>query len=255
MSFSLWLLGVFSSSFAAGTLGALVGVGGGIVIIPALTLLWGVDIRQAVAASLIAVVASSNSASVGNLRRDLANVKLAMLLEPATVSGSMAGAMLAGYLPKSSLQLLFSVLLLYVFIVLLRKGKESPEEWGVYEIRRKALGVLLSGFAGLLSGLLGVGGGVVKVPLMSLLMGVPLRVAAATSNLIIGVTASASAMVYLLRGDTIALIAVPVALGTLLGARLGARFLSRISSARIKSIFLAIVFVLLVQMLYRSFFL
>lgn len=253
MSLGLWLVGVYLCSFSAGTLGALVGIGGGIIVIPSLTVLFGVDIRHAVAASLIAVIASSSAASIGNLKRDMANVKLAMLLETGTVTGAIGGALLSAYVSKSFLYAVFALLLAYVLFSLLRKAtsKTSIDE-EVYEVRNKPLGIVLSSGAGLLSGLLGVGGGVVKVPMMNLVMGVPIRVAAATSNLMIGVTAAASAIVYFMRGDTIPLIVLPVALGTISGARMGAKCLHRIPSEKIRKLFIGVLIILLLQMLYRG---
>jgi len=256
----------FAIALGAGFLGSLLGIGGGIIIVPALTLLMGVDIRFAIGASIVSVVATSSGSAVTFVKKAIANVKLAMILEVATVSGALVGAFLGTSLPRENLYLLFGLLLFLVatLMVIRRNAEDSSRApstsdlaraqkldlVGHYEdvrkgqvnyvVRRIGAGQCASFVAGILSGLLGVGGGIVKVPVMNVVMGVPLKVATATSNLMIGVTAAASALVYVTRGDINPFVATPVALGVLAGAQLGSRIMTRIESRIILRLFVVI---------------
>ncbi len=260
------LLGV-----GAGWLGALVGIGGGVVIVPALTLGLGVDIRHAVAASLVAVIATSTSAGGVYLGRGLTNMRLGMTLEVATSLGGMTGGLVAAVLPVDLIAGLFSVVMGVTAVLVLRGAARPPERrvdpaaadetgWeepgalagafadptrgGLvhYRARRLWLGSGVSLLAGSVSGLLGVGGGFLKVPAMNLGMDVPVKVAAATSNFMIGVTAAASVFIYFQRGFVEPLVAVPVALGVVAGS-LAATRLSGATPAPVVKRILAVVLV------------
>jgi uncharacterized protein len=263
-------------SIAAGLLGSLVGVGGGIIVVPALTLLMGVDIRVAIAASIVAVVATSSGAASGYVRQRLTNMRLAMLLEVATAAGALSGALLAAYVPGKSLYVLFGLVLCYTAYSMSRpkdgKQRELPPDHLAdrlklhtsyfdkalnkeisYRVSRTGTGLAVSGAAGILSGLLGIGGGVLKVPVMNLSMGIPLKVCTATSNFMIGVTASTGAAVYFMRGDVQPFVTAPVAVGVLLGAKVGSRGLGHLKSEWIRRAFVAVLLVTAVQMLLKGF--
>jgi uncharacterized protein len=264
----------FVVSLGAGAVGSLLGLGGGIIVVPALTLLLGVDIRFAIGASIVSVIATSSGAAITYIRKNLAHLKLAMLLEVATVSGALVGASVAGMISVGTLYLLFGLLLFFVASMMLRRNKveiiqpsqgelllarrldlvgtvDGGPSSSSYVIRNVPLGLFASSGAGIMSGLLGIGGGVIKVPLMNLAMGVPLKVASATSNLSIGLTASASALIYFSRGDINPFVVAPVALGVLLGAQMGSRLMGRIDSHWIKKIFVFLLLGVGIQMCWR----
>jgi uncharacterized membrane protein YfcA len=273
-------LGVFS-----GMLGALVGIGGGIIVVPALVLLFGFDIKLAVAASLVTVVATSTTAGSVYVGKGLANMRLGMSLEVATTLGGLSGGLAAALISPSILSGLFAAMMGVTAALLLRKEKEAKpaaaindppvnnevpsghEEPGAlagsyfdgerkqvveYRAVRLWLGGVVSFGAGVVSGLLGVGGGFIKVPAMHLGMRVPIKVAAATSNFMIGVTAISSLFVYLARGYVHPAIAAPVALGTAAGSLYGTRLAKTISAKTLKYLLAAILVVVGVQMLLRA---
>jgi len=257
-------LGIFAVSLAAGVLGALAGVGGGILVIPALTGLFGVDIRLAIGASIVSVIATSSGAAAAYVRDRLTNLRIGMFLELATTSGAVIGALLAAVVSPTFLYLLLGiVLLLSAAMQMFRLGEELPDvatpsatdlRLGLggsypdrrlgrevrYEPRRIPLGFALMGVAGLVSGLLGIGSGALKVIAMDGAMRLPMKVSSATSNFMIGVTAAASAGIYIGRGDVDVRIAAPVALGVLAGAFLGARLLGRLSNRGVRRIFVPV---------------
>lgn len=263
---------VFTASIAAGVLGSLLGLGGGIIVVPALTLALGVDIRYAIGASIVAVIATSSGAGAAYVRQHLANIRVGMFLEAATTLGALGGAFLAGVIGGRWLYLVFSTVLAYTALAMWRHdgtdGPRPPRPDAVadalalhgsftdeatgreigYRVCRSGLGLLLSGVAGLLSGLLGVGGGVIKVPAMVLGMRIPVKVASATSNFMIGVTAAASAGVYFARGDIDPYIAAPTAIGVLLGSVAGARLMHRVNASVLKTSFAVVLIVVAVQM-------
>ncbi len=271
----IFTLLVAAISVSAGLLGSMVGVGGGVIIVPALTLLMGVDIRHAIAASIIAVIATSTGAAASFVRRRIANIRLGMLLEMATASGALCGASLAALLPGRFLYLLFGCLLAYTSWNMGRPRRGSPGAAEPdpladrlrlhssyydpavggevsYKVARTRLGLLIGWLAGVLSGLLGIGGGVLKVPVMNLAMGVPLKACTATSNFMIGVTAATGAAVYFVRGDVLPFVAAPVAVGVLLGAHLGASLSGRTKSHVIQYAFVGVMLVASVQMIWRG---
>ena len=241
--------------FLAGGLGSIAGVGGGIIITPVLVLFFHVPLPNAVAASLVAVIATSTAASSVHVERHVTDVRLAMTLELTTTLGAAAAAIVAAHINHRVIAVIFIVFLLYSAYSMLRKqlheGAESgamPESWqpgDVYQVRNYPAGLGIALIAGSVSGLLGIGGGPIKVPAMYLIMGVPLRVATATSNFMIGVTAATSALVYYGRGDLRMDIAGPLVVGVFSGSLIGARIAPRLKTH-------AIAYVLIVLMVYLS---
>ena len=226
--------------FFAGLLGALTGIGGGVLLTPILALHFGIPIREAIGTSLVAVITTSVASSSVHLQRHTTDIRLGMTLELATAFGAAVTAYLVGYFNRNFLEGLFVAFLLYSAITILTKGDQSrPDDESSpyvtgevsippYEPKNYPLGLSASLVAGALSGLLGIGGGPIKVPVMYIFMNVPLMVATATSNFMIGVTAAASAMVYYRRGDILVEFAAPLAVGVFLGSLLGARLAPRI---------------------------
>jgi uncharacterized protein len=238
--------------FFAGLLGALTGIGGGVLLSPILALHFGIPIRQAIGTSLVAVITTSAASSSVHLQRHTTDIRLGMTLELATSFGAAITAYLVGYFNRNALEGLFAGFLLYSAVTILRRGgKIKPEDElppaangevviPPYEPQRYPLGLGASLVAGALSGLLGIGGGPIKVPVMYLFMNVPLMVATATSNFMIGVTAAASAIVYYKRGDILVQYAAPLAVGVFLGSLLGARLAPRIHSRYVVYLLVAI---------------
>jgi len=247
LSALLVLLGFF-----AGLLGALTGIGGGVLLSPLLALHFGIPIRQAIGTSLVAVITTSAASSSVHLQRHTTDIRLGMTLELATSLGAAVTAYLVGYFNRNVLEGIFAGFLLYSSVtILLRRGKVKDHDelparsnWETvippYEPRRYPLGLGASLVAGGLSGLLGIGGGPIKVPVMFIFMNVPLMVATATSNFMIGVTAAASAIVYYRRGDILVDIAAPLAVGVFLGSLLGARLAPRVQTKHIVYLLVAI---------------
>ncbi len=242
--------------FAAGSLGALTGIGGGIVVTPILTLFFGVPIHQAIGTSLCCVIATSSGAAAQYVEHRLADIRLGMTLELATTAGAVSGAFIAGLLSREALSILFAALLVYSGGAMVRRslrdGAENSTEPGEYRIRRLPLGLLGSAVAGLISGLLGIGGGPVKVPVMYLWMDVPFKVATATSNFMIGVTAAASAFVYYSRGDVRLPLTAATATGVFAGASAGTYLMRRASSRSLTLLFSIVLFGLAVMLVERA---
>jgi uncharacterized membrane protein YfcA len=269
-------LAIFGVSVVAGIVGALAGVGGGILIIPALTLLFGVDIRLAIGASIVSVIATSSGAAAAYVRDRLTNLRIGMFLEVATTSGAVVGALLAAIVAPALLFVALGVVLLFsAALQLTRLGEELAEaepptalalRLGLgatypdsrlggevaYSPRQIPLGFALMGLAGLVSGLLGIGSGALKVVAMDGAMRLPMKVSSATSNFMIGVTAAASAGIYVGRGDVDVRIASPVALGVLVGAFFGARLLGRLSNRHVRRIFVPVLAVIGLETLLRG---
>ena len=240
----------------AGGVGALTGIGGGIIITPALTLLYNVPIHYAIGTSLCCVIATSSGAAANYIEQKLSDIRLAMTLELTTTVGAVGGAVVAGVLSRETLAVFFSVLLAYAGATMVRRslkaGPVEDDRSGSYKVRHLPLGLLGSGVAGTISGLLGVGGGPVKVPIMYLVMGVPFKVASATSNFMIGVTAAASAFIYYSRGEVRPFITAPTAIGVVLGAGLGTRLMRRTPSRWLVALFSCIMFYLAAVMIWKS---
>jgi uncharacterized membrane protein YfcA len=261
---------VFVVSIAAGFLGALTGLGGGIVVTPALTLFLGVDIRYAIGASLVSVIATSSGAASAYVRDGLSNIRIGMFLEVATTAGAICGALLASKTPTNALAILFGVVLLHAAWQVIQAKKEqhreqakdtlaehlqlngvyaAPEGTINYRVSRAKSGFGLMYVAGVLSGLLGIGSGALKVIAMDSIMGLPFKVSTATSSFMIGVTGVASAAIYLKRGYIHPLIALPVMLGVLGGSMLGARLLPRMPVMTLRRIFAVVVVLIAAQMI------
>jgi uncharacterized membrane protein YfcA len=256
-------------------LGSVLGLGGGIIIIPFLTLVWGVHIRYAMGASLIAVIATSSGAAAAYVKDNLTNIRLAILLEVATTLGALGGVLWVPKLPIRVLYLLFSIVAVYGAFMMMRKREsygilKSGDRWAKklrldssypdralrrnveYGVQHVGLGFVLMGFAGVISGILGIGSGVLKVPAMDLAMKLPIKVSSATSSFMIGVTAVASAIVYFVRGDIVPLLAVPVALGVVIGSLVGTRVMTRLPAQAIRILFVVLLTVIAVQMMLKA---
>lgn len=263
-------------SVAAGILGAILGLGGGVILVPFLTLAMGLDIHYAIGASLISVIATSSGAAATYVRSKISNLKIGLFLSMATTVGAISGAYLAGIIPTRVLFIIFGVVLAYSALAMFRKRKtELPV--GVrncrtseylslndsyhdpalnreveYGVAGSLPGLGLMYVAGAASGLLGIGSGILKVPAMDLVMRLPMKVSSATSNFMIGITAAASAAVYFLRGDINPFIAAPVAIGVLVGAMAGTHFLHSFTSSGIRTFFIVILVFVSVQMLMKG---
>lgn len=269
-----FILVVFGGSLIAGLLGSLTGLGGGVVIVPMLTLLLGVDLRYAVGASLVSVIATSSGAASAYVREGYTNVRIGMFLEVATTVGALCGAFLATILNPNTIGLIFGVVLIFSAIFSLsNKHEHGISQSGsvslpqlrlhgtypgpgkkpiAYTARRPMLGFSLMGVAGMLSGLLGIGSGAVKVLAMDQCMRLPFKVSTTTSNFMIGVTAAASAGVYLRKGYIDPVLSMPVMLGVLAGALLGAKLLMRAKVKWLRWLFAGVVTVMAVQMITKS---
>ncbi|MGH7814861.1 MAG: sulfite exporter TauE/SafE family protein [Candidatus Binataceae bacterium] len=257
----------------AGFIGSISGLGGGVFIVPALVIGAHMPMRIAVGASLISVVATSAGASVAFVRDGWTNLKVAMVLECATVTGALIGAYLAGIVPTVVLELLFAAMMLQSAYFSVRRagddflptgdpiserlglGGDVPDESGRlvhYEVVKLPQGGALMLVAGLMSGMLGIGAGAVKVIAMDYVMHIPLKVSSATSNFMIGVTAGAGALVFLARGDVSTTIAAPVALGVTIGALVGSRMLPHLQLRALRMGFVAILLLIAVEMGWRA---
>jgi uncharacterized membrane protein YfcA len=260
-------------AFSAGLLGALTGLGGGIVIVPMLTLVFHVDLRYAIGASLVSVIATSSGAAAAYVKEGYTNVRVGMLLEIATTLGAIGGAYLAGHVGTRTIAVIFSVVLLYSayrstkplaehvstehahpLALRLRLNSTYPTPNGLQEYAVKGVpaGFSLMFLAGILSGLLGIGSGALKVLAMDQIMHLPFKVSTTTSNFMIGVTAAASAGIYLARGYIDPSIALPVMLGVLAGALTGARVLTGARPPLLRRLFSIVVVVLALEMLYKG---
>jgi hypothetical protein len=274
--FILWL---FAVSVAASALGGMLGMASGIFIVPILTLFGHVEIHTAIGASIVSVIACSCGGAAPFLKNRLTNVRLAIVLETATTMGALTGVLLVGIVPVSYLYLLFAVILfLSAHQMLARRrdpvlasGPAVSGHWSdalgldssypdrelgrevLYRVHRVPLGMMLMYGAGLISALLGIGSGVLKIPAMDTAMRLPIKVSSATSNFMIGVTAAASAGAYFMRGNIVAEVAGPVALGSVLGAIVGARILLIVSNDRLRLLFVIILLMLGAQMLFAVF--
>ena len=273
----LFTASLFIVSVFAGATGALLGIGGGMVMVPVLTLGFGVDIRYAIGASVVSIIATSSGAAAGYVRDRMANLRVAMFLELGTVTGAIVGAFLAGVVSGRALYALFGAIVGYSGFAMLRRLSndgaqqsvppspladqlrlhgsyfdESTQQTVEYRVTRPMLGLLLMTAAGAVSGLLGIGAGALKVPAMDLGMRMPLKASSATSNFMIGVTAAASAAIYFARGDIDPFIAGPVASGVVLGAFGGAKLLTRINVKLLRIVFTALLLYVAGQMLWKG---
>jgi uncharacterized protein len=271
-----WL---FVMSVGASALGGMVGMASGIFIVPLLTQFGGVDLRTAIGASIVSVIACSCASAASFLERGLTNIRLAIVLETATTLGALTGVFFVGIAPASFLYGLFAVvLLLSAHQMLATRGDpattamaDTAGDWAgklglhasytdralgrsvTYQVRRLPRGMVLMYGAGLVSALLGIGSGVLKVPAMDTALRLPIKVSSATSNFMIGVTAAASAAAYCMRGFIVPSIAGPVVLGSVLGSVIGARILMRVSNEKVRVLFVVVLMALAVQMLLSAF--
>lgn len=266
--------GLLALAAGAGFIGSLSGLGGGVFIVPALLIVAHVPMEVAVGASLISVVATSAGASVAFVRDGWTNLRVAMVLECATVTGAVTGAYLAGIIPPWVLELLFALMMLQSAYFSYKKagdslvetsdrlasrlqlrgrlpadGDREPVSYGVVNVPG---GAALMMVAGLMSGMLGVGAGAIKVVAMDYVMHLPLKVSSATSNFMIGVTAGAGALVFLARGDVATVVAAPVALGVTLGALIGSRVLPYANVQALRTMFVGILLLIAVEMGWRA---
>lgn len=264
---------IFAGSLLAGLIGALVGLGGGIMVVPMLTIIFGFPIPFAIGVSIISVIATSSGAAVAYVRDRLTNIRIGMFLELGTTLGAISGAFIAGLLAPNLLGVIFGIILLVSAAPLIFKiGEELPQgvindRWArilnlassypdhrlgrevSYQVTRTPFGLGMMYVAGLISGLLGIGSGTFKVIAMDTIMRLPLKVSTTTSNLMIGVTAAASAGIYFSRGNIPPLIAAPVALGVLMGALLGARLLLHMSNKILRIIFVPVILIAALEMI------
>ncbi len=285
---------LFGVSILAGVLGSLLGLGGGFVVVPVLTLVFHLDIRLAIGTSIVAVAATSSAGAARNVTESITNLRVATFLALATTLGAVTGALLAGVFDARFLFALFGIVLAVSGVQMVRKRRipvakdpipamatigvavaftEGVDRGGrladrlalhsayfdeaeglevPYVVVNTGLGLGLMYLAGALSGLLGIGSGVLKVPAMDLAMHIPMKVSTATSNLLIGLTAAASAVVYFARGDIDPLIAGPVAIGVLLGATQGSKWLAGMRSDRLRVLFVSVLGVVAVQMIWKG---
>ena len=281
----LVLLGI---SVVAGIVGSLLGLGGGIIVIPALTLFLHLDYRLAAGASIVSLIATSSGSAATYVKDRLSNIRVGMFLEILTTVGAVCGAFLAGLVKGTALYAVFAAVLLYSLIPMGRKiamelgwrrpstsirrqpPMGAPDSFAVklgfsgsyfdpaegrsvaYSLGRVPIGATIMYFAGLASGLLGIGSGVFKVVALDTAMGMPMKASTATSNFMIGVTAAASAGIYFLRGDIDPLVAAPVALGVLVGSLVGTRLLARLAGASIRIVFFVVLAFIGLQMLFHG---
>lgn len=269
LTFSIIL---FFGAYAAGLLGSLTGLGGGVIVIPLLTLVFNVDIRYAIGAALLASIATSSGAASAYVKEGITNIRLGMFLEIATTIGAIIGAIIAVHLPTNTVAIIFGVILIFSAVMTLRRKREGtikegsklsyalklnssyPEKGKLVEYKLKNVigGFSLMTVAGTISGLLGIGSGALKVLAMDSTMRIPFKVSTTTSNFMIGVTAAASAVIYLQRGYMVPGIAFPVILGVLGGAFTGSKLLSKINPKTLKMIFCVAITLVAVQMIYNG---
>ena len=269
---------LFIAALGASALGGLLGMASGIFIVPILTIFFGVDIHTAIGASLVSVIACSCGSAASFLKERLTNVRLAVVLESATTLGALSGALMIGVVPTTILYGLFAFILfvsaqqmLARRLEVINSVEDDPKNWGTllrlhssypdavlgkeiaYNVSSVPLGMVLMYFAGVISALLGIGSGVLKIPAMDKALRLPIKVASATSNFMIGVTAAASASVYLFRGEIDMGITGPVVLGSVIGASLGARLLMKRSAEKLRIAFVVVLAILALQMLMIAF--
>lgn len=273
---TLITLKILFISVFAGIFGSVLGLGGGTVVTPALTLLFDMDIHHAIGASLISVIATSSGAAAAYIRDRITNMRVGMFLEIATTTGAITGAFIGGLITGTYLYFIFGILLLYSAYGMAKKAKtELPQNVTMHPLAQKlnlgstyydkalnkavpykvagvpgGFGVMYG--AGVISGLLGIGSGSFKVMAMDLCMKLPLKVSSATSNFMMGVTAAASAGVYFQKGDIDPHIAAPVALGVLAGATIGAKIMQRLKSKTIRKLFIPFLIYVALQMMYKG---
>jgi uncharacterized protein len=264
---------LFAGALMAGLLGSLTGLGGGVVLIPLLTLLFKVDIHYAIGASLVSVIATSSGAAAAYVRDGISNIRLGMFLEVATTAGAVGGAFLAAYLSTSVIAVVFGIVLIVSAVLSFVKQGDNlvtgpgsrltqvlklngtyptPKGKQAYTVKNVVGGFLMMNVAGVLSGLLGIGSGALKVLAMDNIMRTPFKVSTTTSNFMIGVTAAASAGIYLKRGYIDPGLSMPVMLGVLAGAFTGSRILTKTKVSTLKIVFSVVILLLAIEMIYNG---
>ncbi|WP_421941168.1 sulfite exporter TauE/SafE family protein [Pedobacter sp.] len=273
MSVLLFTLIVLVGALLAGFLGSLTGLGGGVIIIPLLTLALGVDIHYAIGASIVSVIATSSGSAAAYVKEGITNIRIGMFLEIATTVGAICGAIVAVYLNPDYIAVIFGCILIFSAIMTLKKKVDHSTQddssklarffklngsfpdkglTHTYAVKNVAGGFSMMLFAGTLSGLLGIGSGALKVIAMDNIMRLPFKVSTTTSNFMMGVTAAASAIVYLHRGQIDPGIAMPVCIGVLTGATIGSKVLIKTKTDKLKMVFAVVVIFLALQMIYKG---
>ena len=275
MDVNVFTLILFVGAICAGLLGSLTGLGGGVIIIPLLTLGFGVDMRFAVGSALVTSIATSSGAASAYIREGITNTRIGMFLEIATTTGAVVGALVAMYLPTNILALIYGIILIFSAMMTVRKKNANidysapgdklattlklnssyPTKAGVvkYNVHGVAGGYSLMTLAGMLSGILGIGSGAVKVLAMDTVMKIPFKVSTTTSNFMVGVTAAASAVIYLQRGYIDPGLAMPIVPGVLLGAFFGSKILMKANVGLLRIIFSVLITFIALQMIYNAF--
>lgn len=275
MTLGLFTLILFGGAILAGLIGALTGLGGGVVIIPLLTLGFGVDMRYAIGAALVTSIASSSGAAAAYIKEGITNVRIGMFLEIATTTGAVLGAFVAIYLNNAFIAVLYGCVLLFSALrTVMRKREESETDKQAdplgeklrlngsyttpagevvhYKVHNVISGYSMMTLAGLLSGILGIGSGALKVMAMDTAMKIPFKVSTTTSNFMVGVTAAASAVIYLQRGYIDPGLAMPIVVGVLLGAFLGSKILPKANVRKLRLLFSFVIFFLALSMIYNG---
>ena len=273
MSIFLFTFLLFLGAILAGMLGSLTGLGGGVVIIPLLTLGFGADIKYAVGTALVTSIATSSGAAAAYIKKGITNIRIGMFLEIATTAGAVVGALVAVYLPGNIIYIILGIVLLFSATMTVQKKNEhinteggsrlaqvlklnssypAPNGEQAYTVGNVAGGFSLMSLAGILSGILGIGSGALKVLAMDAMMKVPFKVSTTTSNFMVGVTAAASAVIYFQRGQIDPVLAMPVVVGVLTGAFFGSKILLAINVNLLRKIFSLVIAVLSIQMIYRG---
>ena len=273
MSVLLFTVIVLAGAFLAGLVGSLTGLGGGVIIIPLLTLVLGVDIHYAIGASIVSVIATSSGSAAAYVKEGITNIRIGMFLEIATTVSAIFGAVVTIFINPSYIAVVFGLILLFSAAMMVKKkvdrsdddtsGKLAvffklngsyPTADGVkyYAVHNILGGFIMMFFAGIISGLLGIGSGALKVLAMDNIMRLPFKVSTTTSNFMMGVTAAASAVVYLHRGQIDPGIAMPVTVGVLCGATIGSKILVKTNTDKLKIIFAVVIVFLALQMIYNG---
>lgn len=270
------MMEIFLIAIGAGIFGSILGLGGGIIIVPTLTLLFGMPMRTAVAASTVSIIATSTGAAVAYLNDRLTNTRVAMWLEMGTSTGALTGALLAGMVNQRVLFILFGLMLVYSGYNMFRSRKTELPSGVVpdrlsrklnlggsyydhllkrridYQVTGTIPGLIIMYFSGAAAGLLGIGAGIFKVSAMDQVMRMPFKASTATSNFMIGVTAASGAVVYFARGDIKPMVAGPVALGVLVGALFGTRLMIRMRTTTIRKLFIPLIIYTAIEMIYKG---
>lgn len=275
MSIILFAFLLFLGAGLAGLVGSLTGLGGGVVVIPLLTLGFGVDMRFAIGAALVTSIATSSGAAAAYIKEGITNVRIGMFLEIATTLGAVVGAVVAMYMNKTFIAILFGCVLIFSSLRTVFRHTPEPDYSTIdnkagerlklngsytdkngevinYKVTHVAGGFSLMGLAGVLSGILGIGSGALKVLAMDTTMKIPFKVSTTTSNFMVGVTAAASAVIYLQRGYIDPGLAFPIVPGVLLGAFVGSRILPKANVRKLRLFFSVVIFVLALSMMYNG---